>query len=388
MPRSLQVLGFASVIFLESCGGAGVSPSQSGSQTVAGQDVAVVADSPDGLSQQIAQARQAGLNPQFLTVTANGRTYNFTAYARAAVDGSDLILLGYAKVYAFPLASVQLTFGAQTKPIAVAALPSINVAADQLTPDAECPDCSGTTTQRATIRAFAGALAPVPDPWQIAASYSPWKKTPVGAVKPPKADITTIITVSTGGGGGPSISGGAGGGGGGCPPNRYIARGSSGKVVPVHVDCGVGGGGGGGGGGAQTNAAKILSAANSDKGMNTRGMYGAPKRKECVAALEQVLKDAAFSQIANSNAPQGISIDVGTFTQGLQNEGYTSPSQADAVPGDIVDLSGEHVGVCTNYGCTSMISNSSTSGTFSWTQSTATQNAAEGNGPITIFHHP
>lgn len=146
---------------------------------------------------------------------------------------------------------------------------------------------------------------------------------------------------------------------------------------------GGGGGGSGGGGGTLTYAQRILAATLADWGMKTRNLYGAPYRNECVAAVQQVLADAGLAQILTSNGT--VILYVPTFVSQLQYSDYdetTSP-----VAGDIVDLSDEHVGICTNAGCTSMISNGSTAGTFSWDQSTATQNAAVGGGSITYYHH-
>jgi hypothetical protein len=128
--------------------------------------------------------------------------------------------------------------------------------------------------------------------------------------------------------------------------------------------------------------------------LNTRGLYGAPRRKECVAALQAVLEAADLSQMLDSQGHPVL--DVATFITDLLTSGYsqtTSPGE-----GDIVELAagkpgtGEHVGICTNGGCTTMISNSSTPGTFTWGyadgQTTANQNASYGQGSPLFYHHP
>lgn len=170
---------------------------------------------------------------------------------------------------------------------------------------------------------------------------------------------------------------------GGCPTVAHGGKGmyARGSILPQCT--GGGGGGGGGTGTGQTYAQKILAAALADWGMNTRKLYGAPYRNECVAAVQKVLSDSGLSQMLTSTGK--VILDVPTFVSQLTVSGYTETTSP--VAGDIVDLSDGHVGICTNAGCTSMVSNSSTPGTFSWDQPTATQNAAEGSGPITYYHH-
>jgi len=87
-----------------------------------------------------------------------------------------------------------------------------------------------------------------------------------------------------------------------------------------------------------------------------------------------------------------VIIGVPSFIPALNSSGY---SQTDAKgSGDIVDYSGEHVGVCSDVGCGESISNSSTPGTFTWDfidgygdgESTSQINATC-NGPIAFYHH-
>ena len=119
--------------------------------------------------------------------------------------------------------------------------------------------------------------------------------------------------------------------------------------------------------------------------MNTRGLYGASFREECVAAVQQVLKDAGLSQMETSSG--AVIVNVPIFVNALQVSGYSQVGASATHAGDIVDLSGGHVGICLTAGCTSMISNSSTPGTFSWTDSPANENEYEGNGAITYYAH-
>jgi cell wall-associated NlpC family hydrolase len=115
--------------------------------------------------------------------------------------------------------------------------------------------------------------------------------------------------------------------------------------------------------------------------MSDRNLYGAPYREECVAAVQQVLADAGLSQMLNSAGNPYL--DVDDFVSALSTSGYSETSSP--VPGDIVDLSGQHVGIYLGGG--EMLSNGSTSGLFDWEDSPANENASEGNGPITYYHH-
>ena len=145
-------------------------------------------------------------------------------------------------------------------------------------------------------------------------------------------------------------------------------------------------------------ASRIYSAAMAFKGHVTPGLMNAPKFAECVAALQTILKDAGLSMIANGT------LSANAFLNALPNSGYSSVSQADAQPGDIVVLTDQssdpatHVGVCETGGCTEMISNSSTPGTFTWEDSPQSENSqaaaaddndGQGYAPSTIyfFHH-
>jgi hypothetical protein len=127
--------------------------------------------------------------------------------------------------------------------------------------------------------------------------------------------------------------------------------------------------------------------------LHTRRLYGAPYRNECVAAVQAVLRHAGMRQIANGHGQ--LHLAVPSFIPALLHSGYTKTHKP--IPGDIVELAalrpgtGSHVGICTDTGCRTMISNSSTHGTFSWGyrdgQTTLAQNAAYGTGQPRYYHH-
>jgi hypothetical protein len=125
--------------------------------------------------------------------------------------------------------------------------------------------------------------------------------------------------------------------------------------------------------------------------VSDRGLYGASFRNECVATLQQILADAGLSQMLNPNGSSFLRVEQ--FINALQQSGYSQTNNP--TPGDFVDYSDGHVGVCSNVGCSESISNGSTSGKFDFGSiggygdglSTNQINAYEDNGSITYYHH-
>jgi hypothetical protein len=194
--------------------------------------------------------------------------------------------------------------------------------------------------------------------------------------------VCADTTDFTGGGGG-----GTGTGGDTTPCVETVHRGSAAAEVasgaPKNGFCTSSGGGGGSG---ETAAQKIAAAASADNGMNTCSL--GPAGLQCVGAVQQVLADAGLSQMLSSSGK--IILDVDHFVGQLVVSGYTVTTTPQA--GDIVNLGGEHVGICLSAGCASMISNHSYHPpcTFSWVDSPANENSDLGslsNGTITYYHH-
>lgn len=97
---------------------------------------------------------------------------------------------------------------------------------------------------------------------------------------------------------------------------------------------------------------------------STRGLKGAPYRKECVADIQQLFDIIGFSEVGNGT------IYVPLFEAALPYSGYVQTGSP--VPGDLVILGDhDHIGVYTGNG--GMISNSSGSGSFTWTASVSAQ---------------
>jgi len=130
---------------------------------------------------------------------------------------------------------------------------------------------------------------------------------------------------------------------------------------------------------------KIYNAALSYYKTNTRGLMGAIKFNECVAAVQQVLINAGLSVVGNGT------LVVHDFKVAAESQGYSETTTP--VKGDIVDLSDDHLGICITDGCSQMLSNASTPGTFSWEDTPSVQNAVSTKadndpiGPITYLHH-
>jgi hypothetical protein len=144
---------------------------------------------------------------------------------------------------------------------------------------------------------------------------------------------------------------------------------------------------------------QLYSAKNS-----TRALNGASWGNECVATVQGV------STLAGDPSIGGDTNAVSTFWNALQsnnsaiNEGYSQTTTP--VPGDIVVLTdnsadpGTHVGIYMGDG--TMLSNSSSNGSFTWEASVSSESAAaayadqEGGvpqgtysaGTTYYYHHP
>lgn len=114
--------------------------------------------------------------------------------------------------------------------------------------------------------------------------------------------------------------------------------------------------------------AKVHQAAKKRIGMVTRHVPGTNGgRVACAWAVNRVLQDAGYKPLgANPNwVPDMVQdLDAGRGTRIDPNQGR---------PGDIVIQDGmnysagqAHVGICLNNGCTQVVSNSSTQGSFTW----------------------
>jgi hypothetical protein len=110
--------------------------------------------------------------------------------------------------------------------------------------------------------------------------------------------------------------------------------------------------------------ASIVSAVNRLGGFssNVPGTDGG--RNACMWAVNHVLKEAGYEPLANDT------LAVRTGQAALENGRGQKINIADAQPGDIVIVDGggsrQHIGFCTNKGCTETISNSSSRANFSF----------------------
>jgi hypothetical protein len=120
------------------------------------------------------------------------------------------------------------------------------------------------------------------------------------------------------------------------------------------------------------NSNKIFAAAQAAyaKPQADRGLNGAPYGDECVASLNQVLKNEGFPAVGPVLSDGLVSNAVVDFEAALRKSGSSYTQTASPVPGDIVvlqdnsPLPGTHVGIYMGNGM--MVSNSSTPGTFTW----------------------
>jgi len=107
-------------------------------------------------------------------------------------------------------------------------------------------------------------------------------------------------------------------------------------------------------------AQAVCSAANAYRGTSTANAPGTNGgRSACAYAVSQVVQKAGYGSFSSN---------VATLEGQLTGGRGTAESQSAAVCGDIVVQAGDHhVGICLNAGCTSVISNSSSNASFSWT---------------------
>lgn len=112
-----------------------------------------------------------------------------------------------------------------------------------------------------------------------------------------------------------------------------------------------------------TIQARICSAANAYKGNSTLACNCGGNA--CAWAVNNVLQNAGLSRIGDKT--------VKGMESGLRGGRGQLINRSGAVCGDVVLVTASgrnHVGVCLNNGCTSVISNSSTNRSFSWISNT------------------
>jgi len=162
------------------------------------QRVAVMADTEQELLSQINRARAAGLQPQFIVVSAPLRTYTFPVYASIARSVNALLVVAYNSLYVFQLdhATVHYT----NSPVEMSYLPVVaarhfdaraKVAKEtgkfkfgiQMTKEALCPDCVALVRRKAAIGAITKNWKTQSDPWQRTPNYVAWVPTPTMAPK-------------------------------------------------------------------------------------------------------------------------------------------------------------------------------------------------------------
>jgi cell wall-associated NlpC family hydrolase len=113
-----------------------------------------------------------------------------------------------------------------------------------------------------------------------------------------------------------------------------------------------------------SEAAAIYAAAERFIGTNTSALFGAAGgwgTEACMFSVNQILQNALGKTLAGDTGyvPNGVAA--------LQAGGGVQISQSEAQPGDIAVADGEgHIGICLNVGCTQVISNSSSNGSFTW----------------------
>jgi hypothetical protein len=156
-------------------------------------------------------------------------------------------------------------------------------------------------------------------------------------------------------------------------------------VAPSSFNGGNGGqfGGGGASGGWTPNGAAtgpvpagISAAAAAYQGANTSAGPG-NGRVACAWAVNNVLTNAGMAPL-DSNS-------VASMESALTSGRGTLVDQSSAVPGDIVVQAQDgHVGICMNNGCTQVVSNSSSKGSFSWISDTNFSPSYSG-GPSRIY---
>ena len=216
----------------------GTSPVPAGTKSVA-----VFGDTPEQLHSQIESAQAQGQNPAYVTVSGQSKTYEFSVYARFVRSAHTLFVIAYARLYAFPIAS--LTMHLRGQQVDISTIPQVATpvldqwigtrgpgefkVGDQPRKHALCPDCALLVFNRANIQTVAARWQSLQDPWQINPTYIAW--TPpqdgTGALAP----LNGIRPLLTGHGGAPSCGGGVAAtpsnGFWYCPGDGYVPGGNS-----------------------------------------------------------------------------------------------------------------------------------------------------------------
>jgi hypothetical protein len=113
-------------------------------------------------------------------------------------------------------------------------------------------------------------------------------------------------------------------------------------------------------------SSKIFAAAQAFEGTSTCGVPGTDGGKNaCMWAVNQVIDMALGHYVAGGTAY--IPTAVAAFDAGAASQ----IPQSATVPGDLVVVTSSdgddmHIGVCMAYGCTDILSNSSSNCSFTW----------------------
>jgi hypothetical protein len=124
-------------------------------------------------------------------------------------------------------------------------------------------------------------------------------------------------------------------------------------------------------GGGNNLEAEIYAAAVAFEGHKTCGLHGADGADACMASVNQILMNAGIPPIGGG--PNGTNFIPTAVASGrLQSipQSATVPGDLEVrhSPGDTYQSVGgdEHIAVCTNNGCTNVVSNASHDCTFGW----------------------
>jgi hypothetical protein len=139
--------------------------------------------------------------------------------------------------------------------------------------------------------------------------------------------------------------------------------------------------------GGQTQAqAKIASAAQNSYGMKTSNVPGTNNGQEaCAWAVNYVIQQAGYPQLGNNP------LYVPSLQTDLASGRGTQVSASQARAGDIAIAAGTasgggyHIGFCLNSGCTRILSNSSSRGSFSWISDGNFDNQYTDKGQTVIY---
>lgn len=141
-------------------------------------------------------------------------------------------------------------------------------------------------------------------------------------------------------------------------------------------------------GGSLSYSQRIYNALQTFKGNHsarnsTLKLGGASAGNECVTTVQAILALAGLATIGNNT------MQVWVFEAALPNSGYVEVSQANASPGDFVinEPGQDHVGICETNGCSTIISNSSTPESYTWTTTPNGYAAYFGSPTLHFWHH-